>query len=227
MDEKLRAHIEKLFENAPGTRKAFELKEELLANSKERYQDLVADGVSPEDAYKHVISSIGNVSELFHGLEELPQESYQDSEEKRKKYAIVKTAAVGIYLFSFVLFMALMVVDGFVYSNVDISNLGLVLMFLIDIIPTCMLVYISSIYPKYKRKSDTVVEEFKEWNDNSRKVKSIKGSVIFIGWALIVLLYFIISFATYAWYVTWIIFLAGICVHAMIELLFRLKELKQ
>ncbi len=227
MDEKLRIHIEKLFEDAPKTRKAFELKEELLANSKERYQDLVADGITPEDAYKHVISSIGNVSELFRGLEEPPQESRQESEERRKKYAVVKTAAVGIYLFSFVTFFALMIIDGFIYSNVNITYMGLVLMLMIDIIPTCMLVYIGNIYPKYVRTGDTVVEEFKEWKDNARKAKSVKGSVIVVGWTLILLLYFVLSFATNAWYVTWVIFLAGICVHAVIELLFRLKELKQ
>ncbi len=227
MEEKLRAHIDKLFEDAPRTRKAIELKEELLANSEERYQDLLADGVSPEDAYKHVISSIGNVSELFQGLEDLPQESELYSEDMRKKYAMLNTAAVGLYLFSFVLFMAMLMLDGFISSNVSFTSMGLVLMLLIDIIPTCILVYINSMYPKYTRKSNTVVEEFKEWNDSTRKVKSIKGTVIFIGWTFIVLLYFIISFSTFAWYVTWIIFLAGICVHAIIELIFRLKEMKQ
>lgn len=226
MEEKMRAHIEKLFEDAPKTRKAFELKEELLANSQERYQDLVANGVKTEDAFKNVISSIGDVSELFRDLEERTPEDRMEFEARTKKYAVVKTAAVGLYFFSVVLFLACALIDQIFYYNVDLTSIGLILMLLLSIIPTCMLVYINSIYPKYKRSNDTVVEEFKEWKNASRNTKSVKGAAIFAGWSLILVLYFVISFATFAWYVTWIIFLVGACIHAIIELLFRLKDLK-
>ncbi len=226
MDEKMRAHIEKLFEDGPKTRKAFELKEELLANSNERYQDLVADGVKPEDAFKHVISSIGNVSELFQGLEELTPADRAEYEDRTRKNAIIKTAAVGIYIFSVIVFFAIGLLDEYIYSNVNLVSIGLILMLLIATIPTCMLVYIGSISPKYKRRDDTMVEEFKEWKSSSRKTKSVKNAAFFAGWTFILILYFAISFATFAWYVTWIIFLVGACLHAVVELLFRLKELK-
>lgn len=220
MDERLKSHIEKLFENAPKTRKAFELKEELLANSEERYQDLVASGVSPEDACKHVISSIGNVSELFQGLEEVTSDSRKEYEDRTRKVAVVKTIAVGLYILSGIILFASIFIGG-------LMGPGLVLMLLLATIPTCMLVYVNSMYPKYRKTEDTLVEEFKEWKSDSMKNKSIKNAAIWVVWTFVILIYFAVSFLTFAWYATWIIFLAGACIHAIVELLFRLKELKQ
>jgi hypothetical protein len=237
MNDKIRNHIEKLFENAPSTRKALELKEELLANSEERYQDLIANGVSTEDAVKNVINSIGNVSELFQGLEEVNPDNDQLYYDRMKKAAIIKTTAVGIYIFSIVVFIFCVFINdisygahgywsGFNGGNMNYVMLGLILMILIDIVPTCMLVYVSSIYPKYNKREDTVVEDFKEWKSGSLKVKAIKGSVRTVIWTSTVLIYFAVSFFTFAWYATWIIFLVALCVQAVVELLFRLKELE-
>ncbi len=237
MNERIKNHIEKLFEDAPSTRKALELKEELLANSEERYQDLITSGVSSEDAIKNVICSIGNVSELFQGLEEIKTENNQDYYMKVKKAAIMKTTAVGIYIFSIVVFFFCDFIgdmsygayhgwSGFPMGNFNYDALGLILMLLIDIVPTCMLVYVSSMYPKYTKIEDTVVEDFKEWKSGSLKVKAIKGSVRTVIWTSAILIYFAVSFLTYAWYATWIIFLVALCVQAIVELLFRLKELE-
>ena len=227
MDERMRAHIEKLFEEAPKTRKAFELREELLGNSEERYQDLVAEGMKPEDACMLVINSIGNVSELFEGLEDAGTDYSKIQEAQYKKIVMVKTAAVGLYIFSVVQFLALGLMSGYMYFPIDLTMIGFIVMLLLAIIPTCMLVYIGNMYPKYKRKDNTVVEEFKEWKSSSHKSKSVKTAVLFVAWTFILVLYFGISFATFDWYATWIIFLVGACVHAIIELLYRLKEDKQ
>ncbi|MDF2941345.1 MAG: hypothetical protein K0S01_203 [Herbinix sp.] len=226
MNENLSNHLELLFENAPKTRRAFELKEELLANSVERYDDLIKNGVTPENAYKNVINSIGNVSELFKGLEEMSQNDIKQADEKVKKLALIKTIAVGLYIFSvFILILFALLADS-IHTPIDLPLLGFLLMILIDIVPTCMLVYVSSVYPHYRKQDDTVVESFKEWKSESYKSKSIKGSVITVMWTIAVLLYFAISFATFAWYATWIIFLVAICAQAIISLIFRLKEMK-
>lgn len=227
MNERMRAHIEALFVKAPKTRKAYELKEELLANSEERYQDLVASGVSPEDAFKHVISSIGNVDELFRELEDLDEKDRVEMEERLNKNAIIKSIAIGLYIFGVVVFFACAFTNGRLLPRIDMAAMGIVLMLLIDIIPTCMLIYIGARYPKYHRKEDTIVEEFKEWKSDSLKNRSVKNAALAVLWTFILLIYFAVSFFTFAWYATWIIFLAGACFHAIIELLFRLKEMKK
>ena len=44
MKEKIRKHINGLFTEAPKTRKAMELKEEMIQNTIEKYEDLVSEG---------------------------------------------------------------------------------------------------------------------------------------------------------------------------------------
>ncbi|MGN0977511.1 MAG: hypothetical protein ACI4PH_05595, partial [Faecousia sp.] len=58
--------------------------------------------------------------------------------------------------------------------------------------------------------------------DGSRKQRSKTiGGVI---WALGVALYFIVSFATNAWYVTWVIFLITGAVQGLVNAIFDLME---
>ena len=51
MKEKIRAHIDGLFEGAPQTKRVYELREELFANLLEKYGDLIAKGYSDCVAY--------------------------------------------------------------------------------------------------------------------------------------------------------------------------------
>jgi hypothetical protein len=227
MNEKLINQFNVLFENAPKTRKALELKEELLANAEERYQDLVSDGISAEDAIKNVIKSIGNVTELFQGLDDLEEEEKFVYFEKAKKSAVYKTVAIGIYIFSAIVFLFFAMVNHMLNywydGGINYMWFGLIIMLLIDIAPTCMLVYQFSLYPGYIKRNDTVVEEFKEWKTKNTKTKSIKLSASMVLWSFTLFIYFAVSFTTFAWYITWIIFLVAICIQAIIELLFQLK----
>ena len=50
MKEKIQKHIDALFTNAPKTRKAMELKEELTQNTIEKYEDLISEGYREDDA---------------------------------------------------------------------------------------------------------------------------------------------------------------------------------
>ncbi len=230
MNEKLREQLNVLFEEAPKTRKALELKEELLSNAEERYIDLVSGGISPEDATKNVIISIGNVSELFQGLEETNEETTARDFERKKKIAVYETIATGLYFFGLIIFLFFLMINtyqSYWYKGMEPFNyiwLGAIIMLLIYIIPTCMLVYVYSLYPKYARSNDTVVEEFKEWKVKNTKVKSIKTTVSLILWSFTLIVYFGVSFITMAWYITWILFLVAICVQFVVTLVFQLKE---
>ncbi len=234
MNERIKNHINMLFEKAPQTQRAFELKEELQANSEERYQDLIAGGMVEEDAIKSVIHSIGNVTELFGDLEEISQKEFEVSNAYYKKAAMIKAVAVGLYLLSVAVWIFFLFVDNMVntpaipglpvFDHFDYNMFGFILMIVIAIIPTCMLVYVLSLAPKYKKQENTVVEDFKEWKSASQKSKSIKGAVSAVLWSACICLYFAISFLTYAWYATWIIFLVAICLQTVIELVFRMKQ---
>lgn len=50
MENKLRAYMDHLFQDVPNTKKAVEVKEEILQNIVDKYHDLVAEGKSEEAA---------------------------------------------------------------------------------------------------------------------------------------------------------------------------------
>ena len=50
MNEHIQEYVRGLFEDAPRTKKAMELQEEIAANLNDKYNDLVAYGIAPNDA---------------------------------------------------------------------------------------------------------------------------------------------------------------------------------
>ena len=72
MEYNIRSYVDELFQNAPRTQKAYELKVELTQNLLDKYHALLAEGKSPEDAYSLTVVSIGDVRERFEGLEDSP-----------------------------------------------------------------------------------------------------------------------------------------------------------
>ena len=223
MEEKIRNYINHLFAEAPRTRKAMDLKEEMAQNTIEKYQDLVSEGYSEEDAWKMVTASIGDVTELFGELEE--PDLYL-SEEDRKKKALLKAIAIGLYIFAGVVLMAwMMISENFFYYNVpDMGMFGLIAAGLLCIPPTCMLVYATNLYPNSDKRERSMVESYQEARRAGKRAKALKGSISAIIWFVTLILYFIISFVTRNWEITWIIFLMGGCAQAVLFLVFSLKQ---
>lgn len=226
MKDKIQKHIDVLFTDAPKTRKTMELKEELTQNTIEKYEDLVSDGYREEDAFQNVIGSIGDVSELFEDLEEKNLLTLPEAD--RKKKATLTAIAVGLYIFAGVVFLFFSLIQNTSYQfgvdYFDYNLFGLVLAGLICIAPTCMLVYAAHMYPSFHKKEESLVEDYKEARYTANREKAIKSSVSALIWILTITLYFIISFATWSWYATWIIFLIGACAQAIAVLALNLRR---
>lgn len=218
MKEKLRLHIATLFEEAPKTKRSTDLQEELFANLIERYNDLVSSGMTEDESYKNVISNIGDVSELTRNLKENDVMDFAKVAEDRKKSALMTTIAVSIYFVGFLLFMGFIMFTG-------LYEIGTMILFIFAAAGTILLVYNAASKPKYQKYDDTVVENFKEWNSNHDKMKGLRGAISATLWTLIVILYFLVSFMTMAWYITWIIFLIGACIESVISIIFKLRDL--
>ncbi len=227
MKEKIKQHFNKIFADAPKTRKAIDLKQEMLQNALDKYDDMVNDGYSQEDAYQNVIGSIGDVSELFVEVEE--KNLLLLSEKDRRKRALLIAVAVGLYIFAGVAFFFFAAFDS-MYNNlwgryIDFSTLGFCVGGLICIAPTIMLVYAANMYPNYTRKETrNMVEDYKEVKYMNNRDKAVKHSVNTIIWTVTVVLYFLISFDTYAWHITWVIFLIAWCVQSIVGLIFSLRS---
>lgn len=211
--EKVESYVKELFKNAPNTKKTRELKEELLLDLNEKYSDLIKDGKTETEAYKEVVSGIGDIEELIN-----INQYDVNSEDIRKKNALVVSICVGLYMLSFIVAIIL---DEIL--NLDDAITG-ISFFAICGLSTCILIYHNMSKPNYVKKNDTMVEEFREWKNNKNKTSEIKKSVVAIMWSMIVVLYFILSFTTYAWYITWVLFIIGALINQIINLIFMIKE---
>lgn len=224
MEEKIKQYFNEVFAKAPKTRQTLELKQEMVQNALDKYNDLKSEGYTEEDAYQNVVNSIGDVSGLLGEMEE--KNLLNLPEKDRKKRAMFKASAVGLYIFAGVVFFSFgtigdMMIGG---SYFDFATLGLCLAALICIPPTIMLVYAANMYPGYiKKEKQDMVEAYKERRYTDNKDKAVRKSINTIIWTIAVIVYFAISFATYAWYITWIIFLIAFCVQAIVGLIFNLK----
>jgi len=68
------------------------------------------------------------------------------------------------------------------------------------------------------------VEEFREWQADTQDKKQMRTAVSSALWSLILVLYFIISFTTRAWHISWIIFIIGILVEALINIFYAMTD---
>lgn len=222
--ERISAQLDTMFESAPQSRAAYELREELLANCMARYDDLVRQGTDSEAAIKQVMNNIGNVDELIAALPgELAPINNIVTEQQQRKSAMMTAIAIGLYIFAGAVFFIGAALGGYNHNAVLI---GLVVAILICIVPTMMLVYNAHRHPRYQKNDDTVVENFKQWTNDAGKAKSLRAAIDSILWTVTVAVYLLISFTTWQWHITWIIFPIALCVQAVINLLFKLRELK-
>lgn len=219
MNEKLRNYIEFLFEDAPKIKEVIELKEEMLQNLIDKYNDLVSEGKSNEAAYNIATASIGDVNDLIEQLKNRP--TYQQGFEKemlesKKRSALLTSIAVMLYIMSVIPVMLL--------GEIGTGIIGVVIMFVMIAIATGLIIYNSMSKPKYLKKDQTVVEEFKAWKANSVEKNALYKSICGAMWSIIVVIYFIISFMTMAWHITWVVFLIGSAIQGIIHAIFELKK---
>lgn len=218
MYENLSKKVDELFENAPNTRRAKDLKEELMANLIDKYNDLICKGKSEDDAVKNVIAGIGDVDDLIRGLREDDVFNYEQIRKDKQKFALILSISIGLYIMSVV--VLILCVEVLQINEV----IAVCLMLTIIAIATSLIIYNSVTRPKYLKSDGTMVEEFKEWKSSNTKKNNILESVKSIFWTLIVAIYLLVSFVFGIWAYSWIIFIIGAAIEKIIVLSFQLKE---
>ena len=221
MEDKLRNYVDGLFARTVSTQKAIELKEEMIQNLTDKYNDLLAEGKAPEAAYNIAVAGIGDVSGLLSELEEedMYEPDMAEYEAARHKSAMLTAIAVMMYILSV---LPAIILDAF-GSRFGLS-IGVPVMFVIAAAATGLLVYNNMTKPKFRRGAASMVQEFREWQVGVSDRKTLRRAISGAFWSLLVALYFIVSFATSAWRVTWILFLLGVAVEAIINIIFALKN---
>ncbi|MBR6530189.1 MAG: hypothetical protein IKT43_02100 [Clostridia bacterium] len=223
MREKLIDYVNLLFAGTDGTE---EIRQEILQNTLDRYDDLIGQGKAPEAAYRLAITGIGDINEILARPAEkgafASDAAIPAAEENKKPLWKQIVFAIGIFLY-IVSLIPLFVLGSLDESLrqltggvVDFSVLGLCGTIGICAVAT-VFVILGVTGKGTKRAEKKAVEE----NDPKRALRnSVSTLISAIGLAT----YFIISFTTGAWHITWVVFPIMGAVTGLVNACLDLKE---
>jgi len=207
MREQLIQYVDLLF---AGAKDCEDIKQEILQNTLDRYDDLIAEGKVPEAAYRLAITGIGDLSELLgtHPHHNAPPASTiadrkaKTSEDTPAK-KLGRAIAVGLYI--------ICALPLIVLSEFGLSTLGLCCTLVIVAVATVLIILC-------KKEGDG--DEEKPEKEESPLRRSIRSLI----WVVGLCVYFLLSFMTNAWYVTWLCFPIIGAVNGLVTAILDLKE---
>lgn len=216
MREQLISYVELLF---AGCTEVDDMKQEILQNTLERYDDLIEQGKSPEAAYRLAISGIGDISELL-GADTssvTPVPSFAVPAPVKKKDCSIwkrfmKAFAIFLYIIS--------PIPLFVLSMLNMEEIGLCGTLAICGVATALLIIAGSTAVQKEEKKAKPSDEQEEKNP---LLKAINTLVTTVG----IIAYFIISFWSGAWLITWVIFPLIGAVKGLAKAVFDLLEVEK
>ena len=203
MNNKIKNYIDVLFSDIPRSKKATELKAELLANMNDRYDDYIKEGKSENEAYSASVSNIGDIDALL--SEVMPDADFKkQADYYRKRNARNIAIAVAMYILG-----AVALIGCSALGASGSAILGLLLLLTLAAVATGIIIYTGMSTPI----------EFKDFEGNNEKEHAVYSSksgqnfkaAVSIYWSVITIAYLLVSFLTFRWDVTWIVWpVAGI-----------------
>jgi len=209
MKQQLIQYVDLLF---AGAKNCDDVKQEILQNTLDRYDDLIAEGKVPEAAYRLAITGIGDINEIL-GVSPptpgTPVRQQQETDTPKKKG--LRALAIGIYIVA--------AIPLILMSSVGLDIWGLSITLLLVAAATILLITNSN-----SEKEDDVPKEKAPMSPRQELKESIGKLIFAVGLAV----YLVLSFKTQAWYITWLIFpimgaLKGL-VNAVLDLMEVLKH---
>ena len=246
MKNKLKDYIDLIFADAPKCSKTTDLKEEMYQNLCDRYDDLIAEGKSEGVAYNISIAGIGDVSAIIEGLRDeyggktdndgnaeeqnTPRYTAEEREQIQKyrmRSGIMNSIAIALYILCWVPLVILSEIG--VLGNVG-NTIGIAVMMVMIAVATMLMCMKSAIRPSFMKNKDFDEDENerdhkhekgKTYKEKKRK-NPLLSAIHSCVWALTMVVYFVVSFSTGFWHITWIIFLISTAVDNVIEAIFEL-----
>lgn len=203
MRQQLIQYVELLFAGIPDSE---EMKQEILQNTLDRYDDLVAQGKTPEAAYRLAISGIGDINEILGHTESPAPDPAKQEEPENKHYKTTRAVAIGMYILS--------AIPVIILSDIGYDTIGVCLTLLMVATATVLMIITSKKEPKEEQKKETPLTPRQELS------KSVNSLI----WSIALAVYLIVSFITQAWHLTWLIFLIAKCVISLVRAIMDLRE---
>lgn len=216
MREQLIQYVNLLF---AGAQDSDEVRAEILQNTLDRYDDLIAQGKSPEAAYRLAITGIGDVNEILGTTavsDTIPDQNQtkpireNEDDPKAKK---MRAIAIAMYI--------LCPVPLFILSEFNLPTLGLCLTIALVAAATYVIVICG--------KKDTESYEQEESKNVAAVTpnQKLKESIRSLIGALTLAVYLVVSFATGDWEITWLIFPISGCIKGLINAIVDLREARK
>ena len=194
MRDKLIQYINLLFAGVPD---AGDIKDEIMQNTLDRYDDLIAQGKSPESAYSLSIAGIGDINELLASKSNTPSAADSEATPKKRFLSPLSTAVA-------IIFFILCPIPVILLPN----NIGVCLLFLMVAAGVGLLIMNSS------------AEHTTARSNRSTLHKILLG----IAWGCGITGFIAVSLLTGAWYITWLILPITVCTCGLINAIFDLNK---
>ncbi|MGL5676591.1 MAG: permease prefix domain 1-containing protein [Cellulosilyticaceae bacterium] len=222
MNKRIKEFIDQLFAHTPHTTYVEELKEEMLTNLCDKYEDLLVEGKSKDEAYMIVTASVGDIRELVSGIDESAvMITTKDLEVRRKKSALITSIAVAMYILCGAIMVAMGVLGDY---NPMAPVIGVVIVIMIVAGATGMLIYDNATKPEVLKDDYQAKVRKEAMTPAQKRNDTIKDAVSTVLWVGTVAVYLIINFVVRAWDYSWIIFIIAAAIQCIINLIFKLKE---
>lgn len=212
MKAQLAKYVELLFAGSPASE---DMMQEILQNTLDKYDDYIAQGKSPEAAYRLAISGIGDISELL-GQEQnspFPQSPTQTNTDYRGRpikpmwKKVLTAVAVGLYI--------LCAVPLIILSEAGYDTLGVISAISIAAVATVAIIIASG------GESHTQKEKDDDEDRNQPPMQKAINSLVDV---LGLIAYLFISFQTGAWHITWVIFPIIAALNGIVRAIFDLSR---
>ena len=211
MREKLISYVNLLF---AGNEDCDEVRQEILQNTLDRFDDLVADGKPEEAAYRLAIGGIGDINEIL-GQEPSPARNEASpaplAESPLRRDTPVKKSlravAVALYIMCPLPLLAL------AETGMEVTGLCGLLTFVAVATAFMILGSPSKVPPEETPSSKASSPSQALWNSIHTLIE-----------VLTLIAYFLVSFLTGAWHITWLIFVIGCALNGLVKAILDLKE---
>lgn len=220
MNGKIKNYVEVLFSDIPRSKKANELKEEILSNMSERFEDYIQAGKTENQAYSLVISSLGDIDEML--AEVMPSDEFLKNANYYQKRNAKNTAiSVAMYIIGAAFLIGFGAFGEFMGNEDFYAIIGLLILLVISAVATGIIIYSNMSMPlEYKDYNTELTKEFK---DRDSKHGRLLKNILSMYWLIVTFIYLAISFITGQWGITWIIWILAAVFESIIKTIFEMR----
>lgn len=220
MNTKIQNYVDVLFKDIPNTKKALELKEEILSTLNDHFEEHIAEGKSENQAYTEALGDLGDIDELLKDLEP-DQELKKKIDNYRVKRARNTAIGVALYILSVIFVIGFGGISELVCPDqVEIFGvIGVICMFLCIAAATGLIIYTHMSMPQdvgqYIHESKRSIR----LHSDSNTIRLL-AAFMKVYWMIVLILYLAISFFTGRWGWTWLIWVIASAIKEAVYIFF-------